>query len=90
VCEFDDHPDLYFNAGPARIPSTHQRLVGYCRELEVPLQVFVNENRNAWIQDDRMLGGRPIRNREYVTDIRGFMSELLAKSVKLSKRWTRI
>jgi monoamine oxidase len=84
VCEFDDHPDLYFNAGPARIPSTHQRLVGYCRELEVPLQPFVNENRNAWIQDDRMLGGRPIRNREYVTDIRGFMSELLAKSVNPS------
>jgi monoamine oxidase len=81
VCEFDDEPHLYFNAGPARIPADHQRLLGYCRELGVPLEIFVNENRNAWIQDDRMLAGRPIRNREYVTDVRGFMSELLAKCV---------
>jgi monoamine oxidase len=28
-----------------------------------------------------MLGGRPVRNREYVTDMRGFISELLAKSL---------
>ncbi|MGZ6038915.1 MAG: FAD-dependent oxidoreductase, partial [Phenylobacterium sp.] len=25
-------PNLYFNAGPARIPSHHEGLLGYCRE----------------------------------------------------------
>ena len=81
VCEFDDHPDLYFNAGPARIPGTHTNLLRYCRELGVPLEIFVNDNRNAWVQDDAAFGGRPIRNREYMTDARGFVAELLAKSV---------
>ncbi|MEM9385686.1 MAG: FAD-dependent oxidoreductase [Pseudomonadota bacterium] len=81
VCDFDDHPNLYFNAGPARIPGNHRRLLHYCRVLGVPLEVFVNENRSAYVQDDRMLGGRPIRNREYVTDMRGFLSELLCKAM---------
>ena len=81
VCEFDDHPDLYFNAGPARIPGTHTSLLRYCRELGVRLEIFVNDNRNAWVQDDAAFGGRPIRSREYMTDARGFVAELLAKAV---------
>ena len=81
VCEFDDHPDLYFNAGPARIPGSHASFLRYCRELDVPLEIFVNDNRNAWVHDDAAFGGRPIRGREYITDARGFLAELLAKSV---------
>ena len=81
VCEFDDEPHLYFNAGPARIPGTHGNLLRYCRELDVPLEIFVNDNRNAWVHDDAAFAGRPIRNREYLTDARGFLAELLAKSI---------
>ena len=81
VCDFDDAPHLYFNAGPARIPGTHENLLRYCRELDVPLEIFVNDNRNAWVHDDAAFGGRPIRGREYMTDARGFLAELLAKSV---------
>ena len=81
VCAFDDQPHLYFNAGPARIPGTHVNLLRYCRELDVPLEIFVNDNRNAWVHDDAAFGGRPIRSREYITDARGFVAELLAKSV---------
>jgi monoamine oxidase len=82
VCGFDDDPDLYFNAGPARIPGHHQALLGYCRELEIELEPFINDNRNAWVQDDAMFGGKPIRAREYLNDTRGFVAELMAKSVK--------
>lgn len=81
VCGFDDHEDLYFNAGPARIPGHHHALLRYCRELGVALELFVNENRDAWVQDDAGFNGRRVRNREYMTDARGFMAELLAKSV---------
>ncbi|MET0535597.1 MAG: FAD-dependent oxidoreductase [Steroidobacter sp.] len=81
-CNFDRDPDLYFNAGPARIPGHHTSLLGYCKELGVQLSPFINENRNAWVQDDAMFGGRPIRNREYITDSRGFIAELLAKSMQ--------
>ena len=59
VCDFDDQPHLYFNAGPARIPGTHTSLLHYCRELDVPLEIFVNENRNAWVHDaPRSAAGR--------------------------------
>ena len=34
--------DGYLNAGPARIPSIHTNLLGYCQELGVPLEVEVN------------------------------------------------
>ena len=85
TCPFDDDPDLYLNAGPARIPSTHERLLDYCREFDVALTPFVNDNHNAWVQDDAMFGGKPVRNREYVTDARGFMSELLAKGLAAHK-----
>jgi monoamine oxidase len=81
-CEFDPDPDLYMNAGPSRIPGYHTALLGYCREFSVALAPFVNENRNAWLQDDALLGGRRIRLREYFTDSRGFIAELAAKSIK--------
>lgn len=81
-CEFDDHPELYFNAGPARIPGHHQALLGYCKELGVALAPFINDNRNAWIQDDQLYGGKPVRAREYFNDTRGFIAELAAKSIK--------
>ena len=82
TCGFDRDPDLYFNAGPARIPGHHTALLGYCKELGVKLTPFINDNRSAWVQDDAMFGGKPIRNREYITDTRGFIAELLAKSLK--------
>ena len=82
TCGFDRDPDLYFNAGPARIPGHHSALLGYCKELGIQLSPFINDNRSALVQDDAMFGGRPIRNREYITDTRGFIAELLAKSLK--------
>ena len=81
VCNFDDDPDLYFNCGPARIPGHHVNLLGYCKELGVELEPFINDNRNAWVQDDAMFGGKPIRAREYFSDTRGFVAELMAKSM---------
>ena len=36
---FDD--GLYFNAGPMRISHHHHTTLAYCRELQVPMEVFV-------------------------------------------------
>jgi monoamine oxidase len=82
VCQFDKDPDLFFNAGPARIPGHHHHLLEYCKELGVELTPFINDNRNAWVQDDAMFGGKPIRAREYLNDTRGFVAEIMAKSLK--------
>lgn len=80
VCEWDNEPHMYFNAGAARIPSTHRNLLSYCKELGVDLEVFINESKTALIQDDAMLDGKPIRNADVSTNVRGFLGELFAKS----------
>lgn len=84
-CEWDNEPHLYFNAGAARIPSIHNSVLSYCKELGVELEVFVNESKTAWVQDDAMLGGKPIRNKDYSSSMQGFVSELLAKSLSSSE-----
>src|ERR1051326_1068500 len=44
--------DSYFNAGPARLPSVHKTILPYCKELEVPLEVFVNTSRASLMMSD--------------------------------------
>jgi len=51
-CAFDE--GLYFNAGPARIPSHHQAVLSYCREFGVELQVEVNSNRSTLLLNERV------------------------------------
>ncbi|NJL37666.1 MAG: flavin monoamine oxidase family protein [Leptolyngbyaceae cyanobacterium SM1_4_3] len=81
TCTFDTADHLYINPGPARIPYHHTALLGYCKELGVPLEVIVNENRGAYFQDDQAFGGEPVLNRRVTNDCRGYIAELLAKAV---------
>ena len=80
TCFFDE-PN-YFNAGPARLPSQHLTMLGYCREFGVPLEVEVNTSRSALMQSDRMNGGTPVQQRQLVNDTRGHVAELLAKAIR--------
>jgi monoamine oxidase len=75
--DFDD--GQFFNAGPARIPSHHQTILGYCRELGVELQVLVNSSRNALALPDPKQPAFQLR--QAVNDTRGQLSELLARTV---------
>ena len=84
-CQFDDDPNMYFNAGPARIPVHHHYLVSYCRTLGVQLETFTNVNYNAWMHDTRAFGGKPVRFRQYLSDARGFIAELSAKAINASE-----
>lgn len=68
---------MYFNAGPARIPQSHKAILGYCRDLGVPLEVMVNANRSAKLD----FGGQVVSNGQAVNDTRGAFAELLAKSI---------
>jgi monoamine oxidase len=68
---------LYFNAGPARIPSTHRVILGYARRFGVPLEAFSNINRSAGWD----FGGKVHPERRMVMDMRGRISELLAKAI---------
>ncbi len=70
-------PGLYFNAGAARIPSTHRAILGYARRFGVQLETFVNVNRNAGWD----FGGKVQPERRMVNDLRGHLAELLAKAI---------
>jgi monoamine oxidase len=73
---------LYQNMGPARLPSVHGTILGYCRELKVPLEVQVNTSRSSFLQNDSVNGGKPYVQRQAVNDTRGHVSELLSKAIK--------
>jgi monoamine oxidase len=79
-CEFDE--GHYWNAGPARLPSIHKTILGYCKELGVPLEVEVNSSRSSLLQNPKAFNGRPIEQREAINDTRGHVAELLAKATK--------
>ncbi len=67
----------YFNAGAARIPSSHRLILEYAHRLGVPLEVFVNSNQSAGWD----FGGQVHPQRRMVNDIRGHVGELLAKAI---------
>ncbi len=72
-------PGHYQNFGPARLPSIHPNILGYCRKLGVELQVEVNMSRSAYLQNDAAMDGKPQVLRQVVNDTRGHVSELLMK-----------
>jgi monoamine oxidase len=79
VCQWDE--GQYMNAGAARLPSHHQIVLGYCRELGVELEVEVNSSRSALLLNPNANGGKPIQMRTAINDTRGHVSELLAKAI---------
>ena len=79
TCTWDE--GHYQNFGPARLPSIHPTILGYCRKLGVELQVEVNMTRSAHLQNDNANGGKPEVLRQVENDTRGHVSELLSKSI---------
>ena len=74
--------NVYFNAGPMRISHHHQTTLGYCRELQVPVEVFVPDCESAYLSQSRgALAGRRIRLREARADFDGYIAELLSKAL---------
>jgi monoamine oxidase len=68
---------MYFNAGPARIPSSHHAILGYAKRLNVPMEVFVNSAiATGWDFDGKV---RPGRQMTY--SLRAGLAELLSKAI---------
>ncbi len=72
VCKFD--PDLYINAGPARIPHSHAITLAYCKELGVPLEVFTSVNEAAYVHQSapKDAACTKLRLKEIRADWRGY------------------
>lgn len=56
-------------------------MLGYCKELGVPLEVEINISRCALMQTDHPNGGKAVQERQVVNDTRGHVFELLAKAI---------
>jgi monoamine oxidase len=78
---FDD--GLYFNAGPMRISHHHRTTLAYCRELQVPVEVFVADSDSAYMYQTATSTrpARRIRLREARADFDGHIAELLSKAL---------
>jgi monoamine oxidase len=74
---------LYFNAGPMRISHHHHTTLAYCRELRVPVEVFVADAESAYLYQTRSprLTGQRVRLREARADFDGYIAELLSKAL---------
>jgi monoamine oxidase len=74
---------MYFNPGPMRIPHHHATTLGYAKELGVPVEVFIDDNDNAYMHKSGAAGAKDTkyRRREVRSDITGYTSELLAKAL---------
>ena len=87
VCTFDE--GQYINVGPWRIPHSHHGVLNYCKELNVPLQVFLNESDESYFFYEGTAAGslsnKRIRMREVKADIAGQVNELLIKAIDQQK-----
>lgn len=87
VCTFDE--GMYVNAGPWRIPHWHEGVLGYCKELGVPLEMFVNEAEASYFFYEGAnlgpLASKRVRLREVKADMIGYTCELMAKCVSQDK-----
>ena len=83
VCTFDE--GLYVNVGPWRLPYTHTGVLNYCKELGVPIQLFVNETDASYFYYEGASAGtlanKRVRMREVKADMIGHTNELLVKAI---------
>jgi len=69
---------IYFDAGPACLPSFHHHISAYARQFGVPPEVEVNSSRSAYVVANN---GDRLRMRTAINDTRGHVCELLAEAV---------
>ncbi|HEV7682346.1 MAG TPA: FAD-dependent oxidoreductase [Pyrinomonadaceae bacterium] len=79
VCNFDE--GLYLNLGPGRLPYHHRRVLHYCNEFGVALEVYVMETMANLFQSDKAFGGKAQLRRRIAYDTQGYIAEMLAKAV---------
>lgn len=79
ACDFEG--DGYLNAGPWRLPVHHRAVFDYCRKLGVQVHPFIIKNHKAFVHSANAFGGQPQRIGHVEKDMRGHVSELLAKSL---------
>ncbi|HKT81085.1 MAG TPA: FAD-dependent oxidoreductase [Vicinamibacterales bacterium] len=81
TCTFDE--GQYVNVGPWRIPYTHTGVLNYCREVGVPVEMFINEADASYFfyEGTGPFANKRVRLREVKADMIGYTNELLVKAL---------
>ena len=82
-CQFDD--GLYLNLGPGRLTYHHSRMLGYCQKLNVELEPYIANSTANLFQTNLAFDQKPVVYGEVQNDTRGYITEMLAKSVSQGK-----
>lgn len=80
ICGFSE--GTYFNAGAARLPSQHTRVLDYCKALGVQMETEINASNTARFFSPKTNGGKAVEQRRATYDMRGYMAELLDLAMK--------
>ncbi|HEY6348941.1 MAG TPA: FAD-dependent oxidoreductase [Candidatus Angelobacter sp.] len=78
-CQFDE--GLYVNLGPGRIPYHHRRMLHYCSELNVPLEIYVIQTTANLFHMKDAFNGQALVRRRIRDDADAYIGELLSKAV---------
>jgi len=79
TCNIDD--GLYMNLGPGRLPYHHLRVMHYCREFALPLEVYVITTTANLYQADGAFNGEPQPRYRLISDTHNYIAELLTKAI---------
>ncbi len=79
TCQFDD--GLYMNLGAARLPFHHERVMHYCKEFAIALEVYVMSTTANLFQTDKAFGGQAMPRYRLANDVNSHIAELLNKAV---------
>jgi monoamine oxidase len=79
VCDFDE--GLYLNLGPGRLPYHHHRTMHYCKEFDIPLEVYVLSTTANLFQTDDAFNSVAQPRYRIASDTNSHISELLGKAI---------
>ncbi len=82
VCDWDDE-NMWYDAGPSRVPFFHRGFIHYCNLFNIPLIDHKNISLNNWVYAENVAGplnGTKMRLGNFQADMGGYTAELLAKA----------
>lgn len=73
--------ELFFNAGPGRIPSNHYRVIDLCQEIGVEMEPYIFLSESNLLQSSTFDNGQPIPFRQVNYSLMGQLAEAVAQFV---------
>lgn len=77
----DEPVELFFNAGPGRIPNTHKALLDLCGEVNVRLEPFIFLSGFNLLSSEDYQDGKPVQWRAINYSLMGELATVMSRAV---------